>query len=187
MTRRKISQRSMLTIGNNGKLSLNGKQVSLPMEEMSDFLLANVSQPCTLDDVKMKDLMNVFFHLQDFIRNYFLEEYHMINACVSTMHSDQKIERVEFGKELTIDGEGRVSMAPNINVKVGDDGTMSLNDAVVVLNDRLLVVDHSNFMVKSAKLWTGFTLLEVMECVFPELSHILTSGSGESGRTWSLQ
>ena len=175
----------MLTIGSNGSLHLNGEHVSLPIEQMREFLLANISEPCALEDVKMKDLMNVMFHSQDFIRDYFLEEYHTVSALVSTMKPIQRIERVEFYKEMLIDGDGFLSIIPKVNVVIGDVGSDSLKEAKVVLVEKMRVTDFTNSFNEKG-LWSKFSLLEVMDCAFSELGHTLSSGLAESAQIWSL-
>ena len=174
-----------MTLGSNGTLSLDGKRVSLPLDDMRPFLMANISEPCVLDGANMKDIMNVFFHLQDFIQDYFLEEYHVVNALVSTMKPIQRIERVEFYKEMVVDGDHFVNIIPKVNIVVSEEGSDSLKEASVHLVERLHVNDFSGTFGET-KLWTNFTLLEVMDCAFSELGHILTSSSEDSSRIWSL-
>lgn len=166
-------------------LSLDGTPISLPMEQMREFLLANVSEPCILDGTTVGDLMNMGFHIQGFIHDYFLEEYHVVNALVCTLEPIKKIERVEFYKELVIDGDAYLSLVPKVNIVVGEEGASTLKDAPVVLLDELKISDYTENL-KSMKLMSHFTLLEVIDCAFSELGHIVTNNPEESVHIWSL-
>lgn len=174
----------MLIIEGNGALLLDGTPVSLPMEQMREFLLANTSEPCMLNNATVGDIMNLCYHVQDFIQDYFLEEYHVVNALACTLRPERRIERVEFLKEMVVDGDNYVTMVPRINIVVGDEGAELLKDAPVLLVEQMIISDHSGQM-SGMKLFSGFNLLEVIDCAFSELGHILASTPEDSVHIWS--
>lgn len=175
----------MLLIGSNGTLLLDGQRVSLPMDEMGNFLLASLSEPCQIDGASMGDIMNVFFHVQPFIQNYFIEEYHAVNALVSTLQPKKFLQRVEFSKHMVIDGDGYATILPHVEIITGDDGTKTLKDTPVVLLDEMEISGDQR--LDDVELKTKFTLLEVMDCVFSEFAHIVMNNSGAYVHIWSLE
>ena len=175
----------MLSIRNNGLLFLDGEKVSLSMEQMEGFLLASISEPCSIDGATMGDMMNVFFHVQSFIRDYFIEEYHAINAVVSTMKLKESVQKIEFSKAMVIDGDGYAFITPHVNIQTGEGGVTELKNAVVVLTEVLVISGDER--LQDVKLKGKFTLLEVMEALFSEFSHIVMSSSGDYAHIWSLE
>lgn len=155
------------------------------MNEMGDFLMANISEPCSIDDATLGDIMNVFFHLQPFIQSYFLEEYHTINALVSTLKTKRGLQSLEFSKHMIIDGEGQATVMPHIEFIMDDASSNSLKDAKIVLSDKFTFSGDQR--LDDIELKTKFNLLEVMDCVFSEFSHILTSNSEDYVHIWSLE
>lgn len=176
----------MLTIKSNGVLLLDGERVNVSSNEMEEFVLANISEPCELDDdVKLKDLLSLFHYVQDFIRNYFLEEYYSVSAIISAMHPEETVEWIEFYKELSIDEENNLCLTPCVlTMSSGKNKGESLKESNVRLSHDLSI-NEATPIFGEAKLKTQFTLLEVMDCVFSELPHIVANIPEESGRIQS--
>ncbi len=173
----------MLILKSSGGLNFEGQSVALPTEQMGEFIMANISSECAVEGAAIRDLLRVMMPVEDFVRDYFLEEYHSVSAIISAVQAEKKIERVEFYKEMIIDGDGFVDLVAKVDIVEGESGVDFLKDAPVVLSDRLRVNDFSGGG-QWPELKARFTLLEVMEGVFVELAHSVQSGQGESGRTW---
>jgi len=166
-------------------LFLDGKKVVLPMEQMEGFLLASISEPCSVEGATMGELMNVFFHVQSFIRDFFLEEYHAINALISTMKLKTSVQRIEFIKHMVIDGDGCMTIVPRVNIVEGEGGVNELKNVPLVLERTLEISGDPR--LQDIDLKTQFTLLEVMDALFSEFSHIVMSSSEDYAHIWSLE
>ena len=154
---------------------MGNDKVSLPMEEMKGFVLASTSEPCTIEGATLGGLMNIFFHVQDFIRDYFVEEYHSVNAILVALKPKRRIESIKLRKSLVVNGEGVLEIVPNVEVTFGEVGSDTLRDAQVTLDDSLSIVDHLDVFPKEVSVKTRFALLEVMDCLMSELPHLLAN------------
>lgn len=166
----------MLTLANDNRLFLQGGLVNLSREDVGAFLMANIGSQCDIGGARMSDIMDAMSHLQSFIQDYFLEEYHVLEALVASA-SIGKVERVEIYKEMVVDGSSYVTMVPKMHIVLSDEGG-ELKDASVVLVEQLVLNDFSD-TIKDLQLNSKFTLLEVMDCLFSELGHTLLSGAGD--------
>lgn len=150
--------------------------MSLQEDEMESFLMASIGGTCDIGGATTRDLMAIFCHLQPFIHEYFLEEYHVLDMLIKGAEMPAGVERLEMYKELVIDGSGFVSFLPKINVVMNEKDEGNLIDAPVVILEKLVVNDFSGAM-KECDLYSKFTLLDIMDCFFSDLGHALTSGS----------
>lgn len=154
------------------------------MDEMGEFIMASLSEPCRVDGASIGDLMNLFFHVQPFVQSYFIEEYHAVNAVVSTLEPKEKLQRIEFLKRMIIDGDGVMTIVPKVNIVTGNEGIGVLRETPIVLVSTLEISGDQR--MEGIELKTEFTLLDVMDCVFSEFSHIVMNSSGEYVHIWSL-
>lgn len=86
---------------------------------------------------------------------------------------------------MIIDGEGQATVMPHIEFIMDDASSNSLKDAKIVLSDKFTFSGDQR--LDDIELKTKFNLLEVMDCVFSEFSHILTSNSEDYVHIWSLE
>lgn len=163
----------MLTIGSEGTIHLQGECVFIQEEDMTSFLMANMAGPCDISGAKVKDVLLIFQHLNSFIQEYFLEDFHVLDILVRNYMD--RVEELDLYKEMVIDGSGYVHIIPRASIKKNETAGVFIESPIALIEK----MEFNDLMgvLPNAELNAKFTLLDIMECFFTDLSHTLTQGS----------
>jgi len=101
----------MLKIKPNNVLEFDGQTVKLGGDELPSFLLANLSEKTFIDPgVTVAEIMNLMFHIKDFIENYTCEDYYVVNTVYSAMDMSffQDVSNITVRREIVVSHENEV-------------------------------------------------------------------------------
>jgi hypothetical protein len=175
---------SFLKIAKNGNLYLDGNLITTDeIEDINTYLMQVLGFYTTIDkSVTVDDLMHCFYGLKSFISGYFSEEYETIRAFTATSKLDKKYKSITFYKSFKIesddfssDEEDYLYVLPEIKFiepKDGEEGFDRLGSLPVFIDEKMTLT-HNEIELN---LKTKFTFLDILTCVFEELSFYMKSG-----------
>lgn len=169
----------MVQIRKHGKINFENRELEIPHNQLGDFLLASVSEQITLEEgITFAELMNTFFHLKKFIRDYFLEEYDALNAIVSAGVVIDPISEVIVYKEMIISSEGDIIVVPKIRTIKTTAMVEGYQDVKISIDNNLVVHDESGFVNKDKQMKCHLTLLELLGAIFEDFQDYITRSAG---------
>jgi|TARA_R110000851_G_scaffold112921_4_gene237335 hypothetical protein len=170
---------SVVQIGKKGKINFEGKELEVPHNQLRDFLLTSVSEQIALEEgVTLSELMNTFFHLKDFIRSYFIEEYDVLNAIISSGTVVDPISEVIVYKEMIISSEGDLMIVPKIRTTKSANLSEGYQNVTIRIDNKVVVHDESGFANKDKNIVSHMTLLELLGAVFEDFQDYITRSAG---------
>ena len=170
---------SMVQIQKKGKINFEGKELKILHNQLGDFLLTSISEQITLEEgVTLSELMNTFFHLKDFIRSYFIEEFDALNAIISSGTVIDPISEVIVYKEMIISSEGDFMIVPKIRTTKSTNIIEGYQDVTIRIDNEVVVHDEGGFINKGKKIVSHLTLLELLGAVFEDFQDYITESSG---------
>ncbi len=169
----------MLRIQKQAKINFDNEELKISTNELSDFLLASVSEQIILEEeVLMSDIMNISFHLKSFIKSYFIEEYEALNSLVSSGVMIDPITKIIVYKEMVLSPHGEMIIVPKIRTENLGDAKMGYFDVEVEIDNKLTIIDDYGVIDKSRSIYSHFTLLEFLGAIFEDFQDFITRSSG---------
>jgi hypothetical protein len=168
---------AFLKIGKNNRIQLDGEPVNLSeIDDVNSFLKSSLSYYTEIEeDVTLGDFVHLCFYINDFIKEYCLEEYEVVRAFVNTGKLRKYCTEVSISKSLkiesilTYDEEEFLYFFKKVKLvesfEVGK-GTNSLMELPIKL-DKNIEFSHGSCSIKTK---VKFTFLEIVEAVFEELA-----------------
>jgi hypothetical protein len=174
---------SFLKIGKNNKIYLDGNLINLSeIDDVKSFVKSSLSYYTELEEgLTLGDFVHLCYYINDFIKEYCLEEYEVVRAFINSGNLRRYCREVKISKSLkieeilTYDNQEYLYFFKNVDLlestEVGS-GTNSLKDLPIILDENISFSNGScSFETK-----TKFTFLEVVEAIFEDLSDQLKSG-----------
>lgn len=172
-----------LRIAKDGNLYLQGNLVTTEgVEDINAYLMQLLGFHVTIDQgVTLEKLMHSIFGLKEFILAYFSEEYEAVRAFSYSAKLDKKYKALKFYKSFKVEYESMESddeflhVLPEISFvesEPEETGFLKLGELPVYIDESIVLV-HDEV---SLKLKSKFTLLDVLTCIFEEISYVVKSG-----------
>lgn len=171
----------MLKIKANNVLEFDGKKIKLGGDELPNFLLANLSQPVILGNgVSISELMNLMFHIKDFIEKYTCEDYHVINSVYSAMKMThlKSATKIVARREMVLSHENKpiYPFFVSFELEKGSEPKKMLRDLCLEINQLFSIKNHNGEVIVDS-IYQEFSLLDLIAVLFEELYHVVTSTS----------
>jgi hypothetical protein len=169
----------VVQIRRQGKINFEGRELEIPHHQLGDFLLTSVSEQIELEKgVTLSELMNTFFHLKGFIRDYFIEEYDALNAIISSGTVIDPISEVIVYKEMVVSSEGDLMIVPKIRTTKSTSLSEGYQNVTIRIDNKVVVHDESGFTNKGKNVVSHITLLELLGAVFEDFQDYITRSAG---------
>jgi len=169
----------MLEIQANKTILIDGDKVEVSVVDMRKLLVGCLDMEVKIDEnLKLKDLIHVFYELKEFINEFFIEEYEAVRALISMGRLVSFAENIQVMKniELSSDDEQlggvcRINTTSQIKYqetpKVG--ATINVGDLTIEMHEDLKDVDE--ILNKDVKI--KFTLIDILNVIFDDLIYTL--------------
>lgn len=175
---------NLLRISKNGNFYLDDNLITThDITDINEYMMQLLGFYVTIESgVKVEDVVHGLFGMKKFISGYFSEEYEVIRAFSSSSKLDKKYTSIMFYKSFKIEPDDFMSddeflyVLPEVSfVEAKDDeiGYTKLGELPVIINENINL-KHNDV---DLKLKTKFTLLDVLTCIFDEMSACLKSGN----------
>lgn len=171
----------MLKIKPNNVLEFEGQAVKLGGDELPGFLLANLSEHISIDPgVTVAEMMNLFFHIKDFIESYTCEDYYVVNTVYSAMDMSyfKPVSMITARREMVVSHENDVihPLFAEFSLEKGAQANKMFRDLTLSIDTKFSVKNHDGAIVLS-DLNQNFSFLELIAFFFEELYYTATSKS----------
>lgn len=173
---------TILNIKKNGSFYIEGGLVSTDVENLNEYLMQLLGFYVTIDEgLKVEDLVHGCYGLREFIKGYFSEEYEVIRAFAGATKLDKKYKAIRLYKKMVIESDEFLSdeefvyILPEIEfieASEGETGFDKLGSLPIVI-DNNIELKHNDV---NLKLKTKFTLMDVLTCIFDEMSYSVKGG-----------
>ena len=175
---------NFLKIGKNGNFYLDGSLVTTnDIEDVNEYMMQLLGFYITIEDgVTIEELLHGVFGMKKFISGYFSEDYEVIRAFASSAKLDKKYKEVRFYKSFKVESDDFMSedeflyVLPEVSfmeAKNNEKGYVNLGEMPVIIDEHISL-EHGDVKLS---LKSKFTLLDVLTCVFDEVSSCLKNGS----------
>jgi len=177
----------MLKISKNERLIHDDIDVKSKDIDLAEYMIANLGAEVELEKgIMVEELVQLFYYLKDFVKNYFSEEYEVLRAMLTLGKFKERYKFLKIYKTLSVE-DGYIYLMPNIELMVANDneeGVDKVAELPVVLDDKVFTVDDldiENIMSiaeeNKDKIKTKFTLLDILTAFFDDLSDMLKNDS----------
>lgn len=175
---------NLLKLTKNGNFYVDGNLLTThDIKDLNEYLMQLLGFYITIEeDIRLEELVHSVFGLKKFISGYFSEEYEVVRAFSYSSKLEKKYKSIEFFKSFTVESEDFSStdeeylyVLPQIKFIEAEEeevGYDKLGEIPVIINENILL-NHNNV---DLKLKSKFTLLDVLSCLFDELSSCIKSG-----------
>lgn len=175
---------NFLKISKNGNLYLDGNLITTDnVEDINEYLMQLLGFYSTIDEnVCIGEIVHALFGMKKFISGYFSEDYEIVRAFTSSSKLDKKYKAIKFFKSFKIESDDflledeYLYVLPEIafiEAMPGEVGYDKLGDLPVII-DESITLTHNDIQLK---LKSKFTLLDILTCIFDEMSYCLKSGN----------
>lgn len=174
---------NLLKISRDGNFYLEDKLITTEgVEDINAYLIQILAFNITIEEgVTLDKLIHSVFELKDFILSYFSEEYEAVRAFAYSSRLDKKYKSIKFYKSFKVEFDDLESDDEYLHVlpevqfiesSVEETGFNKLGDLPIYIDENIkLIHDDINLKLKSK-----FTFLDVLTCVFDEISYMVKSG-----------
>jgi len=178
---------NLLKLAKNGNFYVDGNLLTThDIKDINEYLMQLLGFYITIEDgVKLEEIVHSVFGLKKFIGGYFSEEYEVVRAFSYSSKLEKKYKAIEFFKTFKVEDETEdigsdkneeyLYVLPEINfVEAGPDevGYDKLGDLPIIINENIILTHGSIKLNLKSK----FTLLDVLTCLFDEMSACIKSG-----------
>ena len=174
----------MLNISKDGGFYLEGKLISTKdTKDINEYLMQLLGFYTSLEEgVNIEELTHAMFGLKKFIKGYFSEDYEVIRAFSLSTKLDKKYKAIRFYKSFKIESDELLIeneflyVLPEVSFEEakGDEvGYDKLGDLPIIIDENISL-SHKELDIK---LKSKFTLLDILSCLFDEVSACIKSGS----------
>jgi hypothetical protein len=175
---------NLLKIGRNGNLYLDGNLVTThDVADVNEYLMQLLGFYVSIEEgTTIEEVVHSAFGLKKFISGYFSEEYEAIRAFTSSSVLDSKYKSIRFYKSFKVEAEDFLSeeeflyVLPEVSFAEavpGETGYNKLGEMPIILDENI-TLSHND---TELKLKSKFTLLDVLTCVFDEMSACIKNGT----------
>lgn len=175
---------NLLKIGKNGNFYVDGNLVTThEIDNVNDYLMQLLGFYTSIEkDVTVNEIVHGVFGMQKFINAYFSEEYEVVRAFANSAKLDKKYKAIRLYKSFKVESDEFMSeneflyVLPEIDFIEASEGEPGFN----TLGELPLIVDENIHLTHNdteLKLKSKFTLLDILSCVFDEMSYCLKSGN----------
>ena len=169
----------MLKIKKQAKLEFDGNPLQISPNDLGDFLLGCLSEQVTIEEgVTMGEVMNITFHLKDFVLKYYVEYYEQLNALIASGIMVEPISKVILFKKMVISPEGEMMIFPQIRTIKSSQQIAGYFDVPIEIDPKLDIVDEKSHLQSSSDIYTHFTLLDLLGAIFEEFKDYISTSAG---------
>lgn len=175
---------NFLKISKNGNIYLDDNLVvTNGITDINEYLMTLLGFYTSVDEgVSIDELVHSVFGMKKFIAGYFSEEYETVRAFTSSAKLDKKYKAIKFYKSFKVETDDFLSedeylyVLPEITfveAGPGEEGYDKLGDLPIIIDESILLSHNDTEL----KLKSKFTLLDILTCVFAEMSDCLKGGN----------
>lgn len=175
---------NILSIKKNSNFYLNGELlITDEVEDLNQYMMQLLGFYITIDSgVTIEQLVHSVFGMKDFVKGYFSEDYEVVRAFAASSKLDKKYKAIKIYKSFKIENEDFLSedeflfVTPEVifvEALEGEVGYTKLGDIPIVVDEQM-ELNHNDVVLK---LKTKFTLLDILTCIFDEMSYCIKSGT----------
>lgn len=175
---------SILTLKKNSNFYLKDELLlTEDVEDINQYMMQLLGFYVTIDSgVNVGHLVHSVFGMKEFIKGYFSEDYEVVRAFSLSSKFDKKYKEIRLYKNFSIESEDFsdedefLFVIPEIEFvesKEGEVGFEKLGDIPIVIDEKMILTHNDSII----KLKTKFTLLEVLTCIFDEMSYMVKNGN----------
>jgi len=173
----------MLKLGKREKVFYDTEEIDSDKVNLEDFFVSNLSEPIEFgEDLRLEDLLNHYSGIQDFIYQYFAEQYYRLKVIVLSKTNTKHYVGVRFFKKLII-SDGEVSFQPSFDFITSGSGYKEkefMAQLPVIIDDKVQIIEEiEGEYINKGELTCQVTFLDVTEALFSDLVYDLTEGSTE--------
>lgn len=175
---------NFLKIGKNGNFYLDGNLITThEISDVNEYLMQLLGFYTTIEeDVRVDEIMHAVFGLKKFISGYFSEDYEVIRAFTTSSKLDRKYKAIKFYKSFKVETDEFLSedeylyVLPEIVFVEADEGGVGYDKLgeLPIIIDENITLNHNDTIMK---LKSKFTLLDILTCLFDEVSNTIKSGN----------
>lgn len=175
---------NFLKIAKNGNFYLNGNLVTThDVTEVNEYLMQLLSFYASIESgVKVEEFIHGTFGLKKFIESFFCEEYEVVRALASASKLDKKYKALKLYKSFKVESEDFtvedefLYVLPEvafIEASEGEVGYDKLGELPIIIDENITL----NYNESIIKLKTKFTFLDILTCIYEEMSTCLKTGT----------
>lgn len=175
---------NILSLKKNSNFYLDGELlITDDVDDINQYMMQLLGFYITIEEgVTVEQLVHSVFGMKEFIKGYFSEEYEVIRAFTSASKLDRKYKALKINKYCRLESDEFLSedeflyVTPEVTfveAVEGEKGHQKLGDIPIVVDENMEFVKDDI----TIKMKTKFTLLDILTCVFDEMSDCLKSGS----------
>lgn len=175
---------NFLRISKNGNLYLEDNLVTThDVADINEYLMQLLGFYVSIDeDVKVEEVVHSVFGMKKFISGYFSEDYEVVRAFTNSCKLDKKYKAIKLFKSFKIETDDFLSedeflyVLPEIifiESSPEEIGYDNLGILPIIIDNNI----HLNHNGVELKLKCKFTLLDVLTCIFDEMSACLKEGN----------
>lgn len=175
---------NLLKIGKNGNFYLDGNLVTTnDVKDVNEYLMQLLGFYVTIEEgVTIDEIVHATFGLKKFIGGYFSEDYEVVRAFAHSSKLDKKYKSIKLYKSFKVESDDFMSddefiyMLPEISfieAAENEEGHEKLGDLPIFIDENI-VLNYNDVELKTK---TKFTLLDVLACIFEEMSSCIQSGT----------
>ena len=151
--------------------------------DINEYLMQLLGFYITLEDnIKIEELVHAVYGLKKFISGYFSEEYEVVREFSSSSKLEKKYKAIRFHKSFKVENDDFLSedeylyVLPEVTfIEASNDevGFTKLGELPIIIDENI-VLNHND---TEFKFKSKFTLLDILACIFDEMSASIKSGS----------
>ena len=175
---------NILMLKKNSNFYLNGELLlTEDVEDMNVYMMQLLGFFTTLESgINVEQLVHSVYGMKEFIKGYFSEDYEIVRAFALSTKLDKKYKCIRIYKSFTVEYDDFSSedeflfVTPEIEfieATEEEKGYNKFGEIPVIIDENMILTHNENTL----KLKTKFTLLDILTCVFDEMSYNIKSGS----------
>ena len=175
---------NFLKIAKNGNFYLDGNLITThDVKDINEYLMQLLGFYISIDeDVRVEEIVHSAFGLKKFISGYFSEDYEVVRAFATASKLDKKYKAIKLYKSFKVESDDFLSddeflyVLPEVSFIEAADGETGYDrfGELPVIIDEDIILKHNDLELK---LKSKFTLLDILTCMFDEMSSCVKSGS----------
>lgn len=174
----------LLRISKNGNFYLDGNLMTTHnISDVNEYLMQLSGFYTTIDeDVRIDEIIHATFGMKKFIAGFFCEEYEVIRALATSAKLDKKYKALKLYKSFKVEADDFASddeflyVLPEVafvEPAEGEIGYDRLGELPIILDDKISL----NYNDVEINLKTKFTFLDILTCLYEEMSNCIQQGT----------
>ena len=175
---------NMLKISKNGNFYVDNNLLDTQgVVDINEYLMQLLGFYVSLEDgITVEEITHASFGLKKFIKGYFSEDYEVIRAFSFSTQLEKKYKAIKFHKSFKVETDDFSSeeeflyVLPEVSFIEAAEGEVGYNKLgeLPIIIDEDIILSHNDI---DLKLKNKFTLLDVLTCIFDEVSSCIKDGS----------